>query len=152
MANPEERTDLKDDDEGQPGSQDVPELQGELVRHLAPGRCSVVSVPTVSGLAAVLQLTHVEHRQTAVHVASQTPERERRGHQTITQANLLVIFNTSNSFYSLLILMVVTLVYTRAVFECVNKAGDVVGGDGNDECVGDDCQHADAFKNPVPDT
>lgn len=67
-------TDLEDDDEGQPGSQDVPELQGEFVRHWAPGRRSVVSVPAVSRLAAVLQLTHVKHRQAAVHVASQTPE------------------------------------------------------------------------------
>lgn len=67
-------TDLKDDDEGQPGSQDMPELQGEFVRHWAPRRRSVVSVPAVSELAAVLRLPHVKHRQAAVHVASQTPE------------------------------------------------------------------------------
>lgn len=39
------RTDLKDDDECQPGSQDMPELQGEVIGHGAPGRCSVVPVP-----------------------------------------------------------------------------------------------------------
>lgn len=82
-------TDLKDDDEGQPGSQDVPELQSEFIRHRAPGRCPVVSVPAVSGLAAVLQLTHVKHREAAVHVASQTPESERRSYQTITESTLL---------------------------------------------------------------
>lgn len=87
---------LKYNDEGQPGSQDVPELKGELVGHRAPGRCSVVSVPAVSRLVAV-QLAHVKHRQAAVHVASQT-----------------------------LILMVVSLVYTWTIFEGVNKAGDVV--------------------------
>lgn len=44
------------------------------------------------------------------------------------------------------------VVHTRAIFEGVNKAGDVVWGDGNDEGVGDDCQHADTFENPMPDT
>lgn len=65
-------TDLKDDDEGQPGSQDMPELQGEFIWNWAPGRCSVVSVPAVPWLVAVR--AHVKHRQAAVHVASQTPE------------------------------------------------------------------------------
>ncbi len=92
-------TDLKDDDEGQPGSQDVPELQGEFVRHWAPGRCSVVSVPTVFGLAAVLQHAHVKHRQATVHVASQAPEGERRSYQTITLATLPDIFK---ALYSVL--------------------------------------------------
>jgi len=64
---------LKDDDEGQPGSQDVPELQGEFVGLWAPGRRSVVSVPAEGGLAAVL-LPHLKHRQAAVHVTSQTSE------------------------------------------------------------------------------
>lgn len=41
--------------------------------------------------------------------------------------------------------MVVSLVYTWTIFEGINKAGDVVWGDGNDEGVGDDCQHADTF-------
>lgn len=48
--------------------------------------------------------------------------------------------------------MVVSFVHTWAVFEGVNKAGDVVWGDGNDEGVGDDCQHTDTFENPMPDT
>lgn len=80
-------TDLKDDDEGQSGSQDVPKLQGEFVRHWAPGWSSVVSVPALFGLAAVC-LPHFKHRQAAVHVASQTPEDKRRNHQTITRATL----------------------------------------------------------------
>lgn len=71
-------TDLKDDDEGQPGSQDVPELQRELVGLRAPGRSPVVPVPAESGLVGH---AHLKHRQAAVHVASQTPgehrERER---------------------------------------------------------------------------
>lgn len=71
-------TDLKDDDEGQPGGQDVPELQGELVGLRAPGRSPVVPVPAESGLVG---RAHLKHRQAAVHVASQTPgehrERER---------------------------------------------------------------------------
>lgn len=71
-------TDLKDDDEGEPGSQDVPELQGEFVRPRAPGRRSVVSVPAVSIHAAVLHILHLKHRQAAVHVALQTPEGEER--------------------------------------------------------------------------
>lgn len=45
-----------------------------------------------------------------------------------------------------------SLVHAWAIFEGVNKAGDVVGGDGNDKGVGDDCQHADTFENPMPDT
>lgn len=81
-------TDLKDDDEGQSGSQDVPELQGEFVRHCTPGRCSVVSVPAVSVQAAV----RLEHRQAAVHVASQTPEGKRRSYQTTTRATPPDIF------------------------------------------------------------
>lgn len=69
-------TDLKDDDEGESGSQDVPELQGEVVGHCAPGWRSVVSVPAVSGLDVITgipDLPHVEPRQAAVHVALQTP-------------------------------------------------------------------------------
>lgn len=88
-------THLKDDDEGQPGSQDVPELQGELVGNRAPGRCSVVSVPAVSRLTAVLQVAHVKHRQATVHVASQTPENKRRSFQSIKQVTLLGIFSAS---------------------------------------------------------
>lgn len=66
-------TDLKDDDEGQPGGQDVPELQGELVGLRAPGRSPVVPVPAESGLVG---RAHLKHRQAAVHVASQTPGEE----------------------------------------------------------------------------
>lgn len=63
-------TDLEDDDEGQSGSQDVPELQGELVGLRAPGWSPVVPVPAESGLVGH---AHLKHRQAAVHVASQTP-------------------------------------------------------------------------------
>ena len=90
-------TDLKDDDEGQSGSQDVPELQGEFIRHWAPGRCSVVSVPAVSVQAVV----RLEHRQAAVHVASQTPEGERRSYQTTTRATPPNIFK-AQALYSTL--------------------------------------------------
>lgn len=48
--------------------------------------------------------------------------------------------------------MVLCVVSTRAVFEGINKAGDVVWGYGNNEGVGDDCKHTDAFENPMPDT
>lgn len=48
--------------------------------------------------------------------------------------------------------MVLTLVHTGAVFEGVNKAGDVVGGYSDDEGIGDDCQNTNTFKNPMPDT
>lgn len=47
--------------------------------------------------------------------------------------------------------MVVPLVHTWAIFEGVNKAGDIVWGYGNDEGVSDDCQHTNTFENPVPD-
>lgn len=73
-------TDLKDDDEGQSGSQDVPKLQGEFVRHRAPGWSSVVSVPAVSGPATVC-LPHFKQGQAAVHVAPQTPEDKTRNCQ-----------------------------------------------------------------------
>lgn len=73
-------TDLKDDDECQPGSQDMPELQSEFVRHCVPGWRSVVSVPAVPRMVSVIQLTHVEHGQAAVHVALQTPGGESRRH------------------------------------------------------------------------
>lgn len=79
-------TDLKDDDEGQPGSQDVPELQREFVRHWAPGRRPVVSVPAVYGQAAVHRVPHLKHRQAAVHVASQTPE---GGKEKLSDCNTL---------------------------------------------------------------
>lgn len=71
-------TDLKDDDEGQPGSQDVPELQGEFVGHAAPRWGSVVSVPAVVGLLMAAVVAHVKDGEAAVHVASQTPEEESR--------------------------------------------------------------------------
>lgn len=71
-------TDLKDDDECQPGSQDMPELQSEFVWHCVPGWRSVVSVPAVSRVVSVIQLTHVKHGQAAVHVALQTPTGESR--------------------------------------------------------------------------
>lgn len=48
--------------------------------------------------------------------------------------------------------MVLSLVHTGAVFEGVNKAGDVVWGYSNDKGVGDDCQNANTFENPMPDT
>lgn len=67
-------TDLKDDDEGQSGSQDVPELQGELVGFRAPGWSPVVSVPAVPGLVYRL---HFKHGQAAVHVASQAPAKRK---------------------------------------------------------------------------
>lgn len=146
-------TDLKDDDKGQPGSQDVPELQGEFIRHRAPGRCSVVSVPAVSGLAAVLQLAHVKHRQAAVHVPLQAPEMEK---ETLSDQNrncsAKYAHCSAHYFEPLLVPVVVGLVHARAVFEGVNKAGDVVWGDGNDKGIGDDCQHADTLENPMPDT
>lgn len=71
-------TDLKDDDEGQSGGQDVPELQGELVGLRAPGWSPVVSVPAVPGLVHRL---HFKHGQAAVHVASQTPGKRRPSDQ-----------------------------------------------------------------------
>lgn len=148
-----ELTDLKDDDEGQPGSQDVPELQGEFVRHGAPGRRSVVSVPAVSGLAAVLQLAHVKHRQAAVHIPLQAPETEKK---TLSDQNrscsARYIYCFARYCEPLLVSVVVGLVHTRAVFESINKAGDVVRGDGDDKGISDDCQHADTLKDPVPDT
>lgn len=94
-------TDLKDDDEGQSGSQDVPKLQGEFVRHLAPGRCPVVSVPAVSSLAAV-RLLHFKHRQATVHVTSQTSEGEREArNQTITQTTLPDFLKAYTSYFML---------------------------------------------------
>ena len=48
--------------------------------------------------------------------------------------------------------MVVLLVHTGSVSERVDEAGDVVGGDGDDEGVGDDSQHADPLQDTVPDT
>lgn len=44
------------------------------------------------------------------------------------------------------------LIHTGAVFEGVNKAGNVVRGYSDDEGIGDDCQNADTFQNPMPDT
>lgn len=107
--------------------------------------------PAVSVLhiAAVLGLSHVEHRQAAVHVTSQASEEGRRA---------LVKTEPSPGTHGLLrreihiLLVAVTLVHTGAVFEGVDKAGDVVGGDGDNEGIGDDRQHANAFQNPMPDT
>lgn len=94
-------SDLKDDDERQPGSQDVPELQSELVRHRAPGRRSVVSVPALDGLVVGHQL---EHGQAAVDVASQTPGGQRGSYHAGTRRSWIhfkththVIFNAHSS-------------------------------------------------------
>lgn len=78
-------TDLEDDDEGQPGRQDVPELQGELVGLRAPGRSSVVPVAAEPGLVGH---AHLKHRQAAVHVASQTPGggQRRRGQVSVSRS------------------------------------------------------------------
>lgn len=94
-------TDLKDDDECQPGSQHMPELQGELVGRCAPGRRSVVSVPAVSELTAVLQLPHVKHRQAAVHITSQAPEpiEEKINYHTTTSSAPPDIFDLQAAFF-----------------------------------------------------
>lgn len=59
---------LKHDDEGQPGSQDVPVLEGELVGFGAPRGPSVVSVPAVAGFPYA-ELTQVEEGQAVVDVS-----------------------------------------------------------------------------------
>lgn len=48
--------------------------------------------------------------------------------------------------------MMGSIVHTRAIFEGVNEARDVVRGDGDDKGVGDDCQNAYTFQNPMPDS
>lgn len=73
-------------------------------------------------------------------------EHEHTLHDSVTSQH------ASTYKYIHILLMPVSLVHTGAVFEGVDKAGDVVRGDGNDKGVGDDCQHADTFENPMPDT
>lgn len=143
-------TNLKDDDECQPGSQDVPELQGKLVGYRAPGWCSVISVPAVSGHTAVIHLPHIKHRQAAVHIALQAPGRTRKTCHTVAQA-ILTDKLKSQAFYTL-VLVVLALVHAGAVFEGINKAGDVVRGDSNDKGVGNDSQNTNPLQNAMPDT
>lgn len=47
--------------------------------------------------------------------------------------------------------MTVALVLAGAIFECKDKAGDVIGGDGDDEGVGYDGQHSDSLQYSIPD-
>lgn len=141
-------TDLKDDDEGQTGSQDVPELQGELVGLWAPGWSPVVPVAAESGL---IGHAHLKHRQAAVHVASQTPwgNTESEGGWDLSSNHDTVQGKSLRTKWCLLVLLVL---HTRAVLEGVDKARDVVWGDGDDKGIGDDREHADAFQDSVPDT
>ena len=64
----------------------------------------------------------------------------------------LLITRLFNEAQGTVLLVAVSLVHAGPIFEGVDKAGDVVGGDGDDEGVGDDRQHPDALQDPVPDT
>lgn len=50
-----------------------------------------------------------------------------------------------------LLLVVVALVYTGPVLEGVDKARDVVGGDGDDKGICDNRQHPNPLQNAMPD-